>query len=884
MKPIKPSINRKKGSAFAAPSPSTTVQMHLHTNCAENLGVAQSSPVLNPGNHLPELLPVLPQVANSADEAFPQKHSLLSGMPEFVAWALIAFVDPEKETLLLVAQKPKLDEHGALQFHGDGQIKATWPAFIPTERLLKKPPAPSMYINSGVFPKEFPGGRVSAARVYIEVVWCIPLDDVGKDYPSGAHLLKPTWIFETSTGNFQHGYAFLFKHQPNKADYCAMYNAMARCGWTDPGAGNPVRNIRLPGSINIKPGRGEFQTRVVEWNKDCIYTPEQILEAYGVTIIEADRRGGGAHAPIQIEDDGNDIVLKWLSENNQVLSQANSSGWLDVLCPNAAEHSDGSETARYHPVHRSFKCMHGHCDDIGSREYLAYVVEQGGPAAAQGLRPELMQAALAALPPQPEHMMFDTDAAAIAQRMNDLATNMQNNRDKADGMFLRYAYITDDDSYFDMILNTRETRSVLDALYRGTNTKSIHLGARGNPVKTSASKYFDERREFMGAQTIRNLTYSPGQPVLLKYMSETHGNLWRDAREKGRPGPITPWVLHFERLIPDPFERMRLFLWMAFKVQYPSCKINYQISWGGRPGSGKDLALEPFLFALGGPLTTRRNVRTTDLDKLMSRFNYDLECELLIINEARESPSIKDRRATENKLKPFCAAPPTLLQIEKKGQTPYFAVNCLSIIMMSNHQDPIAIPTEDRRWFVIWSKAPIMTEEERLALIAFYDGGGLEHVAHYLRTLDVTSFDPYAPPPMTEAKAAMIEYGRSDLESFIVERITAKLPPFDKEIVASPLTDVCGRLQMDAPAGSRVTVQALRHALEEAGWIYQGRLGAKRPSGPQAVQKHVWIAPDAPFAGDSKTALRLRVDALSQPVPPALAKILDTGKGKSGAH
>ena len=61
---------------------------------------------------------------------------------------------------------------------------------------------------------------------------------------------------ETSPGCFQWGYAFT--EQPTKAEFSAAIVAIAEAGYTDPGAINCVRNFRLPGSVNLKPGRDAF--------------------------------------------------------------------------------------------------------------------------------------------------------------------------------------------------------------------------------------------------------------------------------------------------------------------------------------------------------------------------------------------------------------------------------------------------------------------------------------------------------------------------------------------------------------------------------------------------------------------------------------------------
>ena len=50
-------------------------------------------------------------------------------MTDFVDF--LTSLAPEGETFLVVRQKPTLKD-GEVQFHADGAIKATWPAFLPS--------------------------------------------------------------------------------------------------------------------------------------------------------------------------------------------------------------------------------------------------------------------------------------------------------------------------------------------------------------------------------------------------------------------------------------------------------------------------------------------------------------------------------------------------------------------------------------------------------------------------------------------------------------------------------------------------------------------------------------------------------------------------------
>ena len=186
---------------------------------------------------------------------------------------------PVGETALVVRQKPQLDGNGMLQTHADGTIKCTWPAFLPTAKVKKDW---AIYGNTGSFILDrFADGKISASSANCEYVLVMMLDDIGTK--SKEPPLAPTWIMETSEGSFQWGYAF--KEQPTKGDFTAAIKAIAKAGYTDPGATNAVRNFRLPGSVNLKPGRGNFASVLVAFHPEREYNLEDICTALDVVPL-----------------------------------------------------------------------------------------------------------------------------------------------------------------------------------------------------------------------------------------------------------------------------------------------------------------------------------------------------------------------------------------------------------------------------------------------------------------------------------------------------------------------------------------------------------------------------------------------------------------------
>ena len=742
---------------------------------------------------------------------------------------------PEGETALIVRQKPQMRD-GEMQLHADGAVKATWPAYLPSKGTKE---GQAWYGNTASFIIDrFVDGRVSASAANCEYILVMMLDDIGTK--SKVPPLDPTWIMETSPGSFQWGYAF--SDQPTKAEFSAAIRAIADAGYTDPGACNPVRNFRLPGSVNLKPGRDNFAARLVEFDPTKEFTLPQICDALGVTPVEADSL---TLRPIRLSDDGADDVMAWLSQQGLLLSRPNGEGWAGVICPNSAEHTDGNPEGRYMPANRAYCCLHSHCVDFDSRLFLQWVADNGGPAHTPGLREELlaqaMDSALSKLTPTIE---YPNEAARIIAEVE----RKELGRIEKSDWWGRFAYIQDDDSYFDMQDRRELSRGTFNALFRHIDCKSIHNSKR----KVEASVSFDENRQAKGAKALAGVTYAAGASILVARDGLPYGNRWRDARPTPRAGDVSPWLAHVERMVPEPFEREHLLNALAHKVQFPNHKINHAILMGGNHGSGKDTLFAPFFWAIGGD--AKANCSLVKNEDLNSQWGYALECEVMEIAELRQAEA-KDRRALENTLKPIIAAPPELLMVNRKGMHPYMALNRVFVIAFSNERVAISLPSEDRRWFVLWCEAQKLPEAQAVSLWNWYQHrGGFEAVAHYLHTRDVSDWNPTAPPPMTEAKLIMVEHGMSTAESFLVDQMRRRVGEFARGAIASPFHAVCDRLQGLAPAGVKIVQGALLHALKEANWVDMGRVASRQ----HGTKKHIFCAPE--YVKASKSELREMVE------------------------
>jgi hypothetical protein len=179
---------------------------------------------------------------------------------------------------------------------------------------------------------------------------------------------------------------------------------------------------------------------------------------------------------------------------------------------------------------------------------------------------------------------------------------------------------------------------------------------------------------------------------------------------------------------------------------------------GGNQGIGKDTLLEPVKQAVGP-----WNFLEVSPQQAQSRFNGFLKSVVLRISEARDLGEI-DRFQFYDRMKAYTASPPDVLRVDEKHLNEHNVLNCVGIIITSNYKsDGIYLPPDDRRHFVAWS--PLTKEDFSVdywnRLWRWYRDGGDRHVAAYLDQLDLSDFDPKAPPPKTAAFWDIVDASRA---------------------------------------------------------------------------------------------------------------------------
>ena len=349
---------------------------------------------------------------------------------------------------------------------------------------------------------------------------------------------------------------------------------------------------------------------------------------------------------------------------------------------------------------------------------------------------------------------------------------------------------------------------------------------RGKDVMIPASQWLDQNRP------VEQVTWCPGLPMLIEDRLVVDGgwierngvtcfNLYRRPRIKlGDAAKVGPWLAH-AHLVFEAQDVDHIMRWLAQRVQNPGEKINHALVMGGAQGIGKDTLLEPVKQAVGP-----WNFCEVSPTQLLGRFNSFVRSVILRVNEARDL-GVVDRFAFYDHTKVFTAAPPDVLRVDEKNLREYYVFNCLGLIHTTNHKtDGLYLPADDRRHYVAWSNC----QKEDFPdgywndLWGWYAEGGTENVAAYLSELDLSDFDPKAPPPKTAAFWDIVNANQAPEDTELADVIDALGNPDAmtvKQLIAAAIGPAAEWLL------DHRSRRALPHRLERCGYVSVNNPDAK---------------------------------------------------------
>jgi hypothetical protein len=319
------------------------------------------------------------------------------------------------------------------------------------------------------------------------------------------------------------------------------------------------------------------------------------------------------------------------------------------------------------------------------------------------------------------------------------------------------------------------------------------------------------------------MTWAPGEPMLIPDRIISDGgwierdgvtcfNLYRPPlHHRGNPANAGQWLAHIDNVYRDDADR--IVKWLAHRVQRPQEKINHALVLGGLQGIGKDTLLEPVKRAIGP-----WNFAEVSPAQIMGRFNGFLKSVILRVSEARDLGDV-DRFKLYDHMKTYTAAPPDVLRVDEKHLREHAVFNCCGVIITSNYKtDGIFLPADDRRHIVAWSD---LTKEEFASaywngLWDWYERGGYANVAAYLADLDISGFDPKAPPPKTAAFWDIVDASRAPEDAELADVLDSMGNP--DAVTLSQIT--CAATgEIITWLADRKNRRAIPHRLEKCGYV-----------------------------------------------------------------
>jgi hypothetical protein len=343
----------------------------------------------------------------------------------------------------------------------------------------------------------------------------------------------------------------------------------------------------------------------------------------------------------------------------------------------------------------------------------------------------------------------------------------------------------------------------------------------GKPVTMSPSTWLDQNKP------VEQMSWCPGEPMLVRDRLVVDGgwierngvttfNLYRAPRIRlGDAAKAEPWIDHLHAIY-DAADADHAAKWLAHRVQQPQVKINHALLLGGAQGIGKDTILEPVKHAVGP-----WNFHEVSPAHLFGRFNSWAKSVILRVNEARDLGDAEhvNRFSFYDHTKIYTAVPPDVLRVDEKHLREHYVFNCLGFLITTNYKtDGIFLPPDDRRHYVAWSnRAKEKFQPEYWnQLWRWYHDGGFGHVAAYLAELDISGFNPKAPPPKTAAFWDIVSASSAPEDAELADVIDA---------LGQPEAVTLSQLIAKATGGAaewlleRRNRRAIPHRLERCGYV-----------------------------------------------------------------
>lgn len=196
--------------------------------------------------------------------------------------------------------------------------------------------------------------------------------------------------------------------------------------------------------------------------------------------------------------------------------------------------------------------------------------------------------------------------------------------------------------------------------------------------------------------------------------------------------------------------------WAAYPLQNPGAKMATALVFHGPQGTGKNLFWEAYARIFG------EYASVIGQSQLESRYNDWASRKLFIIGD--EIVASNELTHHKNALKGYITG--DSLQIETKFQSTRIERNHTNFVFLSNENKPLALEQDDRRHLVVYCPPKRADQTYELAHQSLQNGA-VEALYNFLLKRDLEGFHAHTRPPVTRAKAELIELGLKPSQRFV---------------------------------------------------------------------------------------------------------------------
>lgn len=281
--------------------------------------------------------------------------------------------------------------------------------------------------------------------------------------------------------------------------------------------------------------------------------------------------------------------------------------------------------------------------------------------------------------------------------------------------------------------------------------------AVGNDVNKQF--FADSKRKMVQKKNVR---FSPGAGDLL----DGYLNLFKRLPFKPKKGKCDLLLdILFHLCGEDKVTYDWTLKWLAYPLQNVGAKMATAIVIHGREGTGKNLFLSAIQRIYGDYTSI---ITQNDIE---SNFNGWASRKLFIV--ANEVVSRQEMFHKKGIMKNMITEPEW--NINEKNINSRKEANHANFVFCSNFLQPVAPDKDDRRYLILWS--PSKQDKVFYKAVAHErDNGGVEALYHYLLNYDLSEYDEYTEPVMTNAKLELIMLSMKSDERFIEMWLDGDLP------------------------------------------------------------------------------------------------------------